>query len=347
MTARSSVVIRALAVGLIAGTIGVSGHVAGQGSARSAAAWTHPKTPWGEPDIQGIWPSGEFTGVPLERPTQFGERALLTEEEFKQRETQVQGRAGGYARAIEAGQYGRALQAGAAESGKAQRQASLIVEPSNGRLPELTPEGKARSAKLRSSWQDIAWDWVDDFDIWDRCITRGLPASMFPMQYNNGIEIFQSPGLVVINLEMIHEARIVPTDGRPRLGSSIKQWLGESRGHWEGNTLVVETTNFNGKGIATNIGTTGSPRANNIPESESLRLAERFTRVGPETLNYEVRVEDPVVFTRPWKVAFPLRLNNSYQYWEYACHEGNTAIPNYIHASRAERAAQPSGSQKP
>jgi hypothetical protein len=298
------------------------------GTAEKKTAWTQPKTPWGDPDLRGMWPNGDMTGVPLQRPLQFGERAVLTDEEFAQRQEQIKRMFPGFV----LGAWG--------EAGQAQRQASLIVDPPNGQLPALTAEGQRRSATLHSTWQDIYWDSVEDFDIWDRCITRGLPPSMMPMQYNNGIEIHQAPGYVVIRLEMIHEARIVPVDKRPPLSPAIRQWMGESRGHWEGNTLVVETTNFNGKTIATNVGTTGSPPGNNIPVSTSMRMIERFTRVDNDTINYEVTVDDPVVFTSKWKVSYPLHRDPKYVIYEYACHEGNTAIPNYISASRAERAAQ-------
>lgn len=307
---------------------GVSAGQTRETASQRKTTWVQLKTPWGDPDLQGMWPTGDMTGVPLQRPPQFGTRALLTDEEFAQRQEALKRQFAGFV----LGAWG--------EQGKAQRQASLIVDPPDGRLPPLTAEGLRRSATLKSSWQNIPWDSVEDFDIWDRCITRGLPPSMLPMQYSNGLQILQSPGYVVIRLEMIHEARIIPLDGRPRLSPLIRQWLGESRGRWEGNTLVVETTNFNGKTIATNIGTTGSPRENNIPVSQSLRLVERVTRVDEQTVNYEMTVEDPVVFERSWKVAFPLKRHPEYVIYEYACHEGNTAIQNFISSSRAERAAQ-------
>ncbi len=180
------------------------------------------------------------------------------------------------------------------------------------------------------------FDSPDDFDSWDRCITRGMPVSMEPRNYNNGIRIMQSPGYVLIVLEMAHEVRIIPTDGRPALDPSIKEWLGESRGHWEGNTLVVTTTNFNGKTDMTNAGVPGSPPLN--PASENMRITERFTRTAEDTIDFEMRVEDPEVVVSPWAVAYPLKLDNKYQMFEYACHEGNTAIRGYIETSRFERA---------
>jgi hypothetical protein len=187
------------------------------------------------------------------------------------------------------------------------------------------------------------FDSVNDFDTWDRCITRGMPVSMLTRNYNVGIRVMQSPGYVVILLEMAHEARVIPTDGRPFIDPTIKQYLGESRGHWEGNTLVVETKNFNGKPAMTNSGVPGSPSAQTggyalTPASESLHITEWFTRTGPETVEYKMTVEDPVVLTRPWSVEFPWQLDPKYDMFEYACHEGNTAIRNYIETNRFERA---------
>jgi len=160
---------------------------------------------------------------------------------------------------------------------------------------------------------------------------------MLPRNYNNGIRIMQSPGYVVILLEMAHEARIIPTDGRPALDGSIRQYLGESRGRWEGRTLVVETTNFNGKTAMTNAGVPESPPL--TPSTANMRFTERFTRTAHDTIDYHMTVEDPeVVTTGSWSAAFPLKLDNDYRMYEYACHEGNTAIRNYIETSRFERA---------
>ena len=153
---------------------------------------------------------------------------------------------------------------------------------------------------------------------------------MFPFMYNSGIEILQAPGYVVIRLELIHETRIVPLDGRPRLSAGIRHWLGEPRGRWEGQTLVVETTNFNGRSPMMIVGPGGNP----IPTSESLRVVERFTRVDADTIDYELAVDDPVVLTRPWKAAFPWRRNPGYYLYEYGCHEGNQAIFNALRNSR-------------
>ena len=172
---------------------------------------------------------------------------------------------------------------------------------------------------------------------WDRCITRGMPVSMQARNYNNGIRIFQSPGYVVIQLEMAHEARIIPTSDMPPLDSNIKQWLGESRGHWEGNTLVVETTNFNGKTGKTSAGNPGSPRPLQ-PTTTNQRIIERLTRVADDTIEFEMIIEDPeVLATGSYTVAYPTYLDNDYDIYEYACHEGNTTVRYYIETSRFER----------
>jgi hypothetical protein len=212
------------------------------------------------------------------------------------------------------------------------------IATTDGRFPELTPRGKELYDQMRGSYKpgQTVFDSPDDFDSWDRCITRGLPVSMLPRNYNNGIRIMQFPGYVVILLEMAHEARIIPTTQRPALGGAIRQYLGESRGRWEGNTLVVETTNFNGKTAMTNLGVPGSPGL--TPSTAHLRFTERFTRTAQDTIDYHMTVEDPEILTTgKWSAAFPMKLDNDYKMYEYACHEGNTAIRNYIETSRFAR----------
>ena len=297
----------------------------------SAQSWSAPRTPWGDPDLKGMWPTTKLNGTPLQRPESFGERATLTDEELAERAKRLAGLNSRYDDEIKSHKMGIGHWA---EMGQPNRLASLIVEPANGRLPAITAEGERESATMKSSWSNIPFDSVADFNPLDRCITRGLPASMFPFMYNGGIEILQAPGYVVIRLELIHETRIVPLDGRPQLDPAIRQWLGESRGRFEGDTLVIETTNFNGESPMTIVGPGGKP----IPTSESLRLVERLTRVAAERIDYELEVEDPVVLTRPWKAAFPLELDSKYRFFEYACHEDNSAVRNFIETSRYERA---------
>jgi hypothetical protein len=212
------------------------------------------------------------------------------------------------------------------------------VDPPDGRVPVKPDAEKQRDRNLTN---------VDTYEFmspWDRCITRG-PGAMFPAGYNNAYKIVQTPGYVVILYEMIHEARIIPIDGRPHLDKSVRLWTGDPRGHWDGNTLVVETTNFNALGwIATNA---ASARIRGVPHSEALRLVERFTRVDADTIGYEVTVDDPNVFTRPWTVSIPLSRDESYQIFEYACHEGNRAIEHVLSAARAaERVATEAAKKK-
>jgi hypothetical protein len=295
----------------------------------TAAPWKPPMTPWGEPDLRGIWPLSHLISTPFQRPERFGNRLMLTDEEFAAAQRSAQDR-------------NTRFQSGAipqADAGAATRQTSLLVDPPNGRFPELTAKGKEAYAQMRGSYKpgQAVFDTPEDFDTWDRCITRGLPVSMLPRNYNNGVRIMQFPGYVVILLEMAHEARIIPTTPRPPLDGAIRQYLGESRGRWEGNTLVVETTNFNGRPAMTNAGVPGAPPL--TPASANLQFTERFTRTATDTIEYQMTVEDPEILTTGhWSAAFPLKLDNDYQMYEYACHEGNTAIRNYIETSRFERA---------
>ena len=293
--------------------------------------YTPPKTPWGEPDLQGIWPINHLIAVPLERPKQYGDRLYLTDEELAAAQARLQARN----KRFEGGPIPVAD-----TSSRVMRQTSLIVDPPDGRFPALTEYGKKLQEDMRSSYKpgETVFDSVADFSAWDRCVTRGLPVSMEPRNYNNGIRIMQSPGYVVIVLEMAHEARIIPTNGMPPLDSQIKQWMGESRGHWEGNTLVVETTNFNGLVGETSAGVPGSPRPLE-PETENMRTIERFTRVSPDQIDFKMKVEDPAVLAPgSFTIAYPMFLDNSYEMYEYACHEGNSAVRHYIETSRFERA---------
>jgi hypothetical protein len=296
-------------------------------------AYTPPRTAWGAPDLQGMWPIDKLNGTPVQRPEAFGERRLLTDEEYAERVERLRGLNARYDGEIQSNKMGIGHWA---EMGQPNRLTSLIVAPANGRVPALTADGERKAATMTSSWSNIPFDKVEDFNPLDRCITRGLPASMFPFMYNSGIEIVQSPDYVAIRLEIVHETRIIPVDGRPPLGPEIKQWLGESRGRFEGDTLVIETTNFNGESPMLIVGPGGKP----IPTSEALKIVERLTRVADDRIDYELHVEDPVMLTAPWTAAFPLELDANYRFFEYACHEDNSAIRNFIEASRFERAQQ-------
>jgi hypothetical protein len=316
--------------------------------------WAQPKTPWGDPDLQGVWPISYVGTVSLQRCVPaFGARppagsppcdphkAFLTATEFDAIQERAAKAPDRYKQVVKDGEAGRAFLAGVMDVFTPQRQTSLIMDPPDGKLPEMTPEGKRLSAEMKSSWplpgEKLAFDTYTDFDSWDRCITRGLPASMFPFRYNNGLQIVQAPGYVALRMEMIHESRIIPLNAPP-VSPAIKEWLGVSRGHWDGNTLVVETTNFKPGASATNTGVGGSPPGNRFPISEQMKMTESFTRLNKDFLIYTITVDDPVVLTHSWTARFPLKLDNGFQILEYACTEDNNMIPHWISTSRAERA---------
>jgi hypothetical protein len=344
---------RILALGLVAvavalascGQSGPSSTTAASGpaAATSGAAWKQPMTAWGDPDLQGMWPIINLISTPFQRPLnadgtpKYGDRAELTDEEYATAQKALAARDERYQAEIKSNKMGMGHWAEASHHNEAARLTSLMSEPANGRFPELTERGKELASHMVSSWTGKVFEKPTDFDTWDRCITRGLPPSMFPFNYNNGIEIQQAPGYVIVRLEMIHEARIIPVDGRAPLDPEIKAWMGASRGHWEGNTLVVETANFNGQGGMTNIGIPGSPRGD-TPTTTNLKITERFTRTGDDSMQYSMHVEDPEVLTQPWTARYPMERDDSYQFFEYACNEGNTAVRNYIVTSRYERA---------
>jgi hypothetical protein len=216
----------------------------------------------------------------------------------------------------------------ASHNGDAARLTSLLVEPKNGRFPALTERGKELASRMKSSWSGKQFDKPTDFDTWDRCITRGLPPSMFPFNYNNGIEIIQAPGYVVVRLEMIHEARVIPVDGRAALDSAITQWMGESRGHWDGDTLVVETKNIGS--FAPGIGVNGG----GTRHSSEITVTERFTRMSADVMLYEMHINDPKTWTKPWTIAMPMTSDPN-QIYPFECHEHNYGLRNILSAARA------------
>src|SRR5262245_57019289 len=305
--------------------------------AQAQKAWTPPKTPWGDPDLQGIWPGN--VGVPMQRPATFGERTTLNDEEFAQREAQARRQAAADSQefATSYTRPGIGPPSYWTERGKQTRQASLIIDPPNGRLPSLTPEAEkyrkeARGGKgLPGEWRGQA-DSYDDLNIYYRCVTRGLLGSVIPVVYNNGNQIIQAPGYVVFRNEMIHESRVIPLDGRPHVNSKIQMFMGDSRGHWEGNTLVVETTNFTDKdAIGSNgAGYPGDPGYH----SDQLKVVERFTRVSDDKMEYRATVIDDKTWTRPWTIQIDLERNDKYQLFEYACHEGNYAMSDILSGAR-------------
>ena len=309
-----------------------------------AGNWTPPKTAWGDPDLQGVWTSDDSYGVPFERPQRYGNRKLLTEEEYAERakenevlSTSIQ--AGVFPKAgyweqhtgVEAEPYPSNWSEYARHTS---RQTSLIVDPEDGHLPALTPQAMfLRASQIAAARQSHLASW-EDFSTYGRCITRGVLGSMLPVMYGNGTEIVQTPGLVAIHYEMIHEARLVPLDApghpNPHRPAAILSYMGDPRGHWEGNTLVVETTNFIGGKVG--IGANGE----GVRYSEELRLVERFRRTSGREIQYEATVNDPKTFTKPWTVAFPITQEPAYRIFEYACHEGNYAMANSLSAARAE-----------
>jgi hypothetical protein len=314
---------------------------AGQAPARGAAAGkgTALRTPWGDPDLQGTWTN--TTATPLERPADLAGKTALTAEERAKRDALV---AAAYDAPLRPGDTG-AYNSFWSEAGKNSARTSLIVDPPDGKLPALTPEALKRADAIEAVRRRRPWSWMD-VNTYDRCISRGLPGAMMPGFYNHNYVIAQSPGYVAILVEMIHDTRIIPIDGRPHLGPGLKQWLGDSRGRWEGDTLVVETKNFNDKidevtGNAMRLpdGTPQEGRYHGVFGTSDMTLVERFTRVDANTIDYQFTVNSPKTFVKPWTAAAPMtKLDGNV--FEYACHEGNRAIPNMLSGARAvEKAA--------
>ena len=310
--------------------------VAGQAGPTAAktkagtAVWRPPRTPDGQPDLQGYWTNA--TTTPLERPREFAGKQVLTEQEASEFQERALRPAGEGPPGLQAGS---SIDAFWFERGNvvAGRRSSLIVDPPDGKVPPLTPAGRERIAAQSSERRLHPADGPEDRSLAERCLlwaTAGPP--MLPTGYNSNYEIVQAPGSVAILVEMIHDARVIPLDGRPHLEGGIHQWLGDSRGHWEGNTLVVDTTNFTGK--------TAFRGA-----SESLHLIERFTRTDAETIRYEFTVDDPATFTRPWSAEIPMRRTQGPIY-EYACNEGNYALTDILAGARAEEKHTKPGDSK-
>jgi len=305
-------------------------------SANASKAWTPPKTPWGDPDLQGIYTSDDYIGLGLNRAAQYGTRLYFTDEEMKARDAAIQTRAQQDLQefATPGGNVGTGPPAHWGERARrSPRQTSLIVEPEDGQVPALTAEGRARQAatsnRQGAGTARPADSW-EGYTYYIRCITRGIAGSVLPVIYGNGTEIVQGPGYVAILQEMVHEARIVPLDKSPHVGDAIRTYMGDSRGHWEGNTLVIETTNF--LGDKTGVGGNGG----GVPFSDALHVTERLTRSDKDTIDYSMRIEDPKTYTAPFRFAFPIRQEPGYQNYEYACHEGNNAMMNQLSASRAD-----------
>jgi hypothetical protein len=302
--------------------------------ASAEATFTPPRTAWGDPDLQGTYTNKTIT--PLQRPAQFADKAFLTIDEVASFEQAAQerdrdeGREVGSVRDVEGAYNDFWWDGGTKVAG---RRTSLIIDPPNGRMPDLTPE-----AEKRNLLDSIAWEfksagaaqgrgadsWLDR-SFFERCITRGMPGAMLPSAYNNTYVIVQSPGYVAVQLEMFPHVRVIPVGPKPALGSGVRLLLGDPRGHWEGNTLVVETSNFTDK-----VSYRGA--------AENMRIVERFTLISDDTLDYQVTVEDPTTFTAPWTAAVPMRRTTE-QLFEYACHEGNYGLEGILSAARSEEAS--------
>jgi len=303
------------------------------------------KTAWGDPDLRGTWPINDVAEMPVSRPDQYGNRFFKTDEELAAEQARVQQLETGYKKEEQEERIGNGHWI---EYLGGQRRTSMIVDPVSGKLPPMTPQAEALYRAGRSSWTpNTKYDWVTDFDSWDRCISRGFPASMLPFRYNNGIRIFQAPGYVVVHLEMLGE-RIIPIGTADHWPKPVEAWLGSSVGHWEGNTLVIETTNLKTGDSATrdmyarngsplNMATRGVPAWNTIPTSDKARVIERLTMTGPDTITYEMTYEDSEVFTAPWTLRYDWTRDENYAFYEYACHEGDVQVRNYITSSRAGR----------
>ncbi len=316
---------------------GVNG-VAAQKAAPAAKAYAPGKTAWGDPNLQGTYTDKDENGIPLERPNQFdGKRAEeLEDSELADIIKERQARAVASAATI-GGAAGADTGAGPVHwyehYGAKNSRPWMVVDPPDGKIPALTPAAQQRAAARAAARASHGpADSYDDRSLYDQCITRGVVGSMLPVIYGNSFQIVQAPGYVAIRYEMIHEARVIPMDGRPHVTPKVRTYMGDPRGHWEGNTLVVETTNFTDR---TAIGVNGNGTFN----SEALRLVERFTPMSASTVEWRVTVNDPATWTQPWTFALTLTKDDSQGVFEYACHEGNYAMHNILSAARAEERA--------
>ncbi len=301
--------------------------LAGQASPKH---WIQPHTPDGQPDLQGVWTNPTIT--PFERPSELSGKPVLTNQEAAAlEETAAKNRVDRAPKEGDVGNYNQVW----FDSGTkvvSTKQTSLVVDPPDGRVP-VRPEAEARREYNLAHNADS----YEYMSLWDRCITRGVPGSLFPAGYNNAYQIVQTPGYVVLLSEMIHNARIIPIDGRAHVSPAIRQWDGDSRGRWEGNTLVVDTANYNSRSWISTSAAGG--RIKGIIPSEKLHVVERFTRVDADTIRYEVTIDDPNTFTKPWKVSIPMSKERDYTIYEYACQEGNYAMTDILNGGRVEDAA--------
>jgi hypothetical protein len=307
-----------------------SAPVSAQTKPAASKSWTPPRTPWGHPDLQGTYTNKDESGIPMEKPDGLSAKAPedVEDSEFaeiiRERNKQTE------ARAPQAGGITGAGPTHWYENYNAKNSRLwLVVDPASGKIPPETEEAKsraaARTAERARNRRGEADSWTDR-SLYDRCISLSVPGSMTPKIYGNSYEIVQSPDAVVIRYEMIHEARVIPLDNRAQLSPVFKQYMGDARGRWEGNTLVVETTNLH-------------PAVNNRGATEGLRLIERFTPVAPDKVEWSVTYDDPKTWTRRWTWAMYLTRDESQAIFEYGCHEGNYGLRNILSAARAEEKA--------
>ena len=322
------------AIPLVLTIVLLTGGPAAAQTEETADEWVQSRTADGQPDMQGTWNNTTIT--PFERRPQQADRAYLTEEEAadaerqaNERRTQANAQRPPRTEPLPVGPTG-AVNSFWFEPRLevvATRRTSLVIDPPDGRVP-LRPEAETRRDYLVEHRADA----VENMSVYSRCITRGVPGTMFPNAYNNGYQILQIPGYVVIRVEMMH-VRIIPLDAGPHVDQKIRGWMGDSRGHWEGDTLVVETTNFDPKGWISSNASAGRMHA--VPQTAALTVVERFRRIDENTIDWQATIEDPAVYTRPWTVAITLHREHDYIIHEYACHEGNHAIAGVLGGQRA------------
>ena len=307
------------------------------------ANWTLPRTPDGQPDLQGVWANNNAT--PLERPPEWAGKERLTDEELAALQSAAQ-------EAVDDGDalFGDQLVLAAIQRTQAtsydpttgnynqfwiadrdfNNRTSLVIDPPDGRIPDLTTSGRARAQMVRNHRRDHPADTYTDRPLSERCVTYGVPR--LGAGYNSYYQVFQSPTHVVMYHEMNHDARIIPIDGTAPLDDDVRLWHGDARGYWDGDTLVVETANYSGKATFRGV------------SAENLRVTERLTRTGPQTLEYEVTINDPTTYTQPWTVSIPL-MGTTDAIYEYACHEGNIGMEGILAGHRAEEREAAAGGQ--
>ena len=316
-----------------------TGSPAGAKPAKAAPPYVPAKTPWGDPDLQGTYTNKDENGIPMERPNQFAGKSAddVDDSEFAEIVRERQQRALASAAGIGGADTGAGPVHWYEHYNAKNSRAWLIVEPADGRIPALTAAGQkaadARAVARKNSGRGPADSW-EDRSLYDRCITRGVPGSMMPAIYGNAYDITQAPGVVAIRYEMIHETRIIPIDDSPRPAKSITSYMGSARGRWEGNTLVVETRNFNERGAYRNA------------DPETYTLIERFTPIAPNKVLWVVTIDDKATWTKPWTYEMNLTKDASQPLFEYGCHEGNYGLRNILSAARAEEKARADGAAK-